>query len=68
MEPPRTGHRAQVAGDRLQGLRAKGKAAFEAAFFFFYSISSEYQAGADLLPGLGGYFGGEVLLYQRLLL
>jgi hypothetical protein len=44
------------------------KAAFGAAFFFFYSLFLEYQVRVDLLPDWGGYFGGEVLLYQGLLL
>jgi hypothetical protein len=40
------------------------KAALVAAFFIFYSIDSEYQTGARLLPFLGGYFGAEVLWNQ----
>jgi hypothetical protein len=45
-----------------------GKARVGRAFFFFYSISSEYQVWMDLLPDFGGYFGVEVFMYQRVLL
>ena len=44
------------------------KARAKAGFFFFYSISSEYQVRTDLLPDFHRNFGVEVLLYQRLLL
>jgi hypothetical protein len=47
---------------------ATEKARARRAFFFFYSIGSEYQVRTGLLPGFGGYFGMEVVLYQRLLL
>jgi hypothetical protein len=44
------------------------KARARRAFFFFYPISSEYQVQLDFLPGFGGNFGVEVVLYQALLL
>ena len=46
----------------------KEKARARRAFFFFHSISSEYQVQTDLLPDFGWYFGVEVVLYQALLL
>ena len=52
----------------LEGFEFKSKSPRAAGFFSFSILSSEYQTCADLLPGLGGYFGGEVLLYQALLL
>jgi hypothetical protein len=59
------GETESVVHDLLP-LREKARA--RRAFFFFYSISSEYQVRTDFLPDFGGNFGVEVLLYHGLLL
>jgi hypothetical protein len=43
-------------------------AAFRGGKDFSFPLFSEYQTQRGLLPGLGRYFGVEVVLYQRLLL
>jgi hypothetical protein len=48
--------------------RCNNKSRLIGGFFFFHSISSEYQVQTDLLPGFRRYFGVEVVLYQTLLL
>jgi hypothetical protein len=60
------GQRQTQGQKRVQ--HAKQKPPGGGCFFFFYSISSVWQFWADLLPGFGGYFGVEVVMYQRLLL
>ena len=52
----------------LEGFEFKSKSPRAAGFFSFSILSSEYQVQRDLLPVFGGNFGGEVLMYQGLLL
>jgi hypothetical protein len=57
---PRAEKPKAALGGRFQ-VRIRGK-------FRFLPLLSEYQVQVGLLPNLGGYFGGEMLLYQQLLL